>query len=277
LQRSYRLPFPALFRNVLWTNGAKPLLLEAWGRSMIREPLREWMWKYAPGLMQKRRRRYEQQAETSAPAWLMPSDAVRLEADRRLERNREPQLPAGRKEGGFYLRMARRFIDHPLLTIEMEESFETCRRTGVPLFMPFWDRDLIDLLYRIPPDLLNRGGRSKGLVREMLARRFPALGFERQKKVLSLNFFRSRMLQEGRTAWTAVGGVPTLVELGVVDEGLLRSALSRISAGKEIQDAQLVWDVLNMEMWLRGRFSEAKEGDPNVQSSDVDYGNVPKE
>lgn len=260
LQRSYRLPFPALTRNVLWTNGVKPLLSEAWAGSAFREPLREWMWRYAPGLMRKRRLRYARMAEANAPAWLMPSETVRREADLQAERNKEPELTAGRGEGGFYMRMARRFIDHPLLTIEMEEIFETSRRTGVPLFMPFWDRDLIDLLYRIPPDLLNQGGRSKGLVREMLSRRFPDLGFERQKKILSLNFFNSRMLREGRGAWEAVGGAPALAESGIVDARLFESTILRRSGDRKMQDAQWVWDVLNMEMWLRGRFSRAKGG-----------------
>ena len=260
LQRSYRLPFPALARNVLWTNGLKTLLSEAWAGSAYRDPIREWMWRHAPGLMKKRRLRYEQMAEASAPAWLIPSEKVRREADLHAERNREPELTVGRGEGGYYMRMARRFIDHPLLTIEMEEIFETSRRTGVPQFMPFWDRDLIDLLYRIPPDLLNQGGRSKGLVREMLSRRFPGLGFERQKKILSLNFFSSRMLQEGRSAWEAVGGAPALSDSGIVDARLFESTVLRRSGDRKMQDAQWVWDVLNMEMWLRGRFFRAQEG-----------------
>ena len=78
-----------------------------------------------------------------------------------------------------------------MLAMENEECFESWRMMGVRELLPFWDPDLIKLLYRIPPEFLNRGGRSKGLVRDMLARRFPHLGFERQKKVVAIDFFRS--------------------------------------------------------------------------------------
>ncbi|PKN61467.1 MAG: hypothetical protein CVU57_29325 [Deltaproteobacteria bacterium HGW-Deltaproteobacteria-15] len=261
-QRSYQLSLPSLVRNVLWNNGVMPLLSEAWAGSPFREPLREWMWKHLPETMRRRRLRHEQRSKAIIPSWVIPSGALCLEADRHAERNREPELAAGRKEGGFYLRMARRFIDHPLLTIEMEESFETSLRTGVPLHMPFWDRDLIDLLYRIPPDSLNKGGRSKGLVREMLARRFPDLGFERQKKVFSLNFFTSRTSRESRSAWKAIGGAPTLGGLGIIDSGLFESILFGNGADRKTQDAQWTWDVLNLEMWLRGKLSGKNEEVP---------------
>lgn len=258
-QRSYHLSLAPLVRSVLWNNGVMPLLSETWAWSPLREPIRKWMWKHLPETMRRRRLRLGQRYKASLPPWLLPDEAVRLEADRHTEQNSKVELTAGRKEGGFYLRMARRFIDHPLLTIELEESFETSRRTGVPLFMPFWDRDLIDLLYRIPPDLLNRGGRSKGLVREMLARRFPDLGFERQKKAFSLNFFTSRMLREARAAWKAIGGAPTLDVLGLIDAGLFESTLLGFGTDGKVQDAQWIWDVLNMEMWLRGRLSRKNE------------------
>ena len=109
------------------------------------------------------------------------------------------------------------------------------------------------MLYRIPPHLLNKGGRSKGLVRQSVARRFPQLGFERQKKVIATNFFNSTMLQDGKKAWQVLGGTPALAELGIVDGERLGSTMEDILAGNQLRQAYRIWDVLNLESWLRPR------------------------
>jgi hypothetical protein len=121
------------------------------------------------------------------------------------------------------------------------------------MLQPFWDADLVEFLYRTPPDLLNRGGRSKGLVRGMLARRFPHLGFEQQKKVVSLDFFRTTMLRAGADVWNQMGGAKALAELGVVDAKRLNSTIEAIIAGGQKSQAHHIWDVLNVEAWLRPR------------------------
>ncbi len=108
-------------------------------------------------------------------------------------------------------------LDHALLAMELEEYFEAGRRLGVRFGHPFWDADLLTLLYRTPPELLNQGGRSKGLVRSMLARRFPELGFERQRKVSGTPVSRRIFVEEGGAAWRRLGGATALSDLGVVD------------------------------------------------------------
>ena len=158
-----------------------------------------------------------------------------------------------RDTGGFYFRELRESLDHPLTAMEMEEVFESGTRMGLRILMPYWDADLLEMLYRIPPHLLNKGGRSKGLVRQSVARRFPQLGFERQKKVISTNFFNSTMLQDGKKAWQALGGTPALAELGIVDAERLDSTIDGILGGNKFDQAYRIWDVLNLESWLRPR------------------------
>jgi hypothetical protein len=51
------------------------------------------------------------------------------------------------------------------MLMEKEKGFGYGRKIGVRILHPHWDRDLVSFLYRVPPDLLNRGGRSKSLVR----------------------------------------------------------------------------------------------------------------
>ena len=188
----------------------------------------------------------------TTPDWVAPDPVLKQEIDQRLE-TRLGQTKPMRDTGGFYFRELWECLDHPLTAMEMEEVFESGTRMGLRILMPYWDVDLLEMLYRIPPHLLNKGGRSKGLVRQSVARRFPQLGFERQKKVTATNFFNSTMLQDGKKAWQVLGGTPALAELGIVDEERLGSTMEDILAGNQPRQAYRIWDVLNLEAWLRPR------------------------
>jgi hypothetical protein len=247
MQRSYRRPPLPLCRNLLWTNGARLLLGEAyrWARQraganrLLSQPF---------GWIEARRR----QRGSLIPAWLAPDPELRREMQRRTEAGRDV---AGRAlgPGGFYFRELHRALEHPLTTLELEEIFESGRRLGLRVLMPFWDADLVRFLCRVPPRLLNQGGRSKGLVRTMLDQRFPQLDFGTQKKIVSLDFFRSTMLNEGERAWRSMGGVPALAELGIVDAVAVDRVLREILDHRRQGDAFRIWDILNLEAWLRPR------------------------
>jgi asparagine synthetase B (glutamine-hydrolysing) len=230
MQRSYPLPRLVLLRNVLWKFGARLLLGE-----MVK--------KRAPWVFHIRRRLLQ-----SPPRWVAPDPVLRREITQRAEESGgNPDVES------LYEREMRRALDHPLVSWEMEEAFESGRRLGMTVRQPFWDAELVELLYRTPPELLDRGGRAKGLVRQMVARRFPGLGFERQKKVLATNFFNARVLQEGKDAWQAMGGASALAQLGIVEEGSLRSTVTGILVRNDRRKAFHIWDVLNLEAWLRTR------------------------
>ena len=127
------------------------------------------------------------------PHWVAPDPALKSEVE---TRNIEawPERPTD----GWYRHDIRIGLDHPVAAMELEEFFENTRLTGVRTACPFMDADLVDFLYRVPPDLLDRGGRSKGLVRDELARRFPDLGFERHKKVTAISLQPQRRDGGGR-------------------------------------------------------------------------------
>ncbi len=235
MQRSYPLPQLAMLRNLLWTSGVRPLVAGAAER-------------VAPRAMHARRLRH---LKRSRPRWLAPESTLRRELDQRAEQSLnfdgEPQTEE------FYLRELRRGLDHALPAVEKEEYFETGRRLGVRLLHPYLDADVVDLLYRIPPKLLNRGGRSKGLVRQSLARRFPQLGFERQKKMLAHSFFDSIVWKEGMPAWRSLGGTPALAELGIVEPTLLKREIEGILEERRMRHGFRIWEVLNLESWVRAR------------------------
>jgi hypothetical protein len=150
----------------------------------------------------------------------------------------------------------RKAMDHPLVAMEIEEVFEESRRLSLPVRQPFWDAGLVDLLFRTPPLLLIRDGRSKGLVRASLARRFPDVGFERQRKPVALNYFCSLILRDAAAAWDKVGGVRALSEMGLVDSARIGAEIQRIIKEQDVHNAYRIWDVLNMEVWLRPRIGE---------------------
>ena len=233
LKRSYRASRLSLWRGAVWTFGLRPLMSAALGRM-------------APGWWRRSR---EQRLIASTPGWIAPDRALRAQMDARAGRNlADPNPPTG-----FYRRDARTALDHPLMAIELEEHFEFSRRLGVRLLHPYWDADLVDLLARIPPHLLNRGGRAKGMVRHTLARRFPGLGFERHKKVAATSFYHRILLEEGPRLWRAMDGVRELARLEIVDARMLESTVHALLAGAQPQQLYRLWDVLGLEAWLRAQ------------------------
>lgn len=239
IARSFQVSPVRAVRGVLWRFGARPLLSAA-AQGVLRQVAPE-------KLHQFRRRRLLRD-----PAWLAPDQELRNELDHRLEQALVQQIATS---DSFYFREVRTSIEHALVAMELEDAFEASRRLGMHHGSPFWDADLVDFLYRTPPELLLQGGRSKGLVRGMLDRRFPDLGFERQKKVVASSAdFQSQMVHEGRLAWKAMGGAPVLAELGIVDQAPLNVAVKAIfSAPPQEANSWLVWQLLNLEAWVQSR------------------------
>lgn len=112
----------------------------------------------------------------------------------------------------------------------------------------------LNRLYRTPPQRLSAGGRSKGLVRTTIARRFAKLGFERQRKVNATEFCRGILQTEGPSLWTALGRRATaLADLGIVDASLLSKSLGELFAGRRPRESYRIWNTLHLEAWVRSR------------------------
>lgn len=236
LHSSYSISRLQCLGRLLWGWGLRLLIVGAAQRVLLN------LAPNALSIVQRRR------ISNSIPDWVANDPTLRKEMVRRAEERRQKHL-----SGSHYAGRMRLALDHPLVAIGKEELFEVGRRMGVRFLHPFWDPDLVSFLYRTPPECLNRGGRSKGLVRDKLHRRFPDLGFERQQKVVPEAFFQSFMAREAALAWQAMGGTPALVELGIVAEQPLNAALKTVFTSARLQDIYPIWTVLNVEMWLRGR------------------------
>jgi asparagine synthase (glutamine-hydrolysing) len=239
MQRSFPVSRRAFTYRLLWTFGTRP-----WVSMSARRALSQ----VAPGILGRYRRH---RISKSTPGWVAPDPTLRRESEQRAKQFISSR---GNPHGSFYFHEGRRTFDHPLIALEMEENFEVGRRTGLLQLMPYWDADLVDFLYRTPPELLNRGERSKALVRQTVARRFPGLNFERQRKVTALNFFTSLLLEEGARLWQMMGGAQALAELGIVDAQALDSTMPKLLSGTQPpQESHRIRDILLVEAWLRPR------------------------
>jgi asparagine synthetase B (glutamine-hydrolysing) len=221
----------------LWKYGVWPIIADKSVRLVRR---------FAPTLLTARRRRLDVR---HFPDWLAPDPALREEAIDRRSRMRD--VVNERADLPYYLEEGRFGVEHAIVSMETEEDFELARRVGFLKVHPYWDPDVVDFLARTPPDVLMKSG-GKGLARTMLAERFPDLGFESQRKIVSTDVFRVTALEQGARAWEAMGGVPMLAELGIVDAAGVQAEVARIISRGLVEQSYRLWDLLSLEAWARG-------------------------
>jgi asparagine synthetase B (glutamine-hydrolysing) len=233
-QRSHRMTPAQSLRAAVWTFGLRPMLGIAARRGLAR---------LAPGLLAARMQRVSAMQE-----WLAPDAALRRQLEERSQLYFD-QLYDG--SVSYYEYECRRALDHPLVAVEYEEWFEDSRLLGVGIHHPFLDVELSEFLFRAQPEVLNRGDRSKGLVRYTLDRRFPQLGFEGHKKVSAVDYFTQVALAQVPEAWARMGGIRALGELGIVDTARIGADGEAIVGSTPVRRAALLWDMLNLEAWVR--------------------------
>jgi asparagine synthase (glutamine-hydrolysing) len=219
-----------LARMTLWTCGVRPLASLALDRIMPKA--------YKASRVERTLGR--------DPSWVTPDRELRAEQRRRAEFMLASPVP----QQGFYFRQMRSALDHPLVSWELEEQHQLGQRIGVRFLHPFSDPDLVELLYRTPPRILNQGGRTKSIVRGTVARRFPALGFEGHRKVHATAFYRSLMFREAPALASKAIDFPALSRLGIVD-GKAASAAVREGLRQEDRLFQRFFQVFNLEVWAR--------------------------
>ncbi|MGI8873762.1 MAG: asparagine synthase-related protein [Egibacteraceae bacterium] len=238
-QRSFSWSTGLALKRTFWSWSARPLLIRAARRALAAG---------APALL---RARWQRQLAAGTPAWVRPDADLAARLLARAEAKIASWPPT---TSDFYYHECRAALDGVTASMELERRFEDGRRFGIPFMEPFWDVDLQDYLYRVPPDMLDRDGRSKGLVRSMLARRFPELGFERQKKVVAVEFANDTFAAEVPGALRAIGGATALAELGIVDGHRVEEAVAGLASSADARkNGYLLWHLLSLEAWVRPR------------------------
>ena len=237
IRRSYTIPNRVLLRNLLWTFGVRQFVVGARNRLM-------------PALGHDID---ASRARRALPDWLAPDPTIRRRIIERLTQSKRAERLARNAAPSLYEYESRRSVSHPIVVSEMETKFAMGEAVGVHFFEPYWDADLIDLLYRTPPDLLSRGGVAKGLVHQLLKEVFPAFTASRQKKVAFGNFFMNKVRAESEEAWQATEGVPSLAGLGLVDGKKFAAMVEAKLGAKDSTGIWVIPHVLTMEAWVRAR------------------------
>jgi len=236
LNRSYPVHPLALTRNLLWRFGVRDMLSAQVAYGLERA---------APDVLRRRR---ERAVARDTPAWAAPDPALRRQLTERAIASRPEPVTRD-----LYWRELNEGLDHALVSLEVEETYENGRRIGAPILQPYWDPDLIQFLVRTPPELLNTGGRSKGIVRDMVAAQFPELGFDRQKKVIATSYAHELLRRDATAVWDRFKGVPCLTEIGAVDQSTLGLEVAHNLSTGDWGALNRLWFLLSLEAWLQGR------------------------
>lgn len=238
--RSIELARFAFIRNMLWQFGIRPLL-----KSYLISPLEQ----NYPWLRRKLASRRRSRAENSIPAWLFPEKDLRNELLHRLS------VPAGQPRcESFFFEDVAKSLDHALVSMQKEEQYLAGRCERLKIREPFYDADLVEMLYNIDPDILMAGGRSKALIRHIMDARFPESGFANQRKVTAINFWYDSICDQAHFHFRGLHGFGRLSALGIVDSNRLQPGFHELLNGtsnKRFRDAAKAWQLINFETWLR--------------------------
>ncbi len=220
-----------LARELAWRNGAKPWLTNLAGRGLH---------SVHPKLLGAlRRRRW-----AKLPSWFGKSDPELL----RELLDRGPAFLAPPPQPPFYPRVLRSLLDSPQLAQEMEQGFAWARADDFRLYLPFYDRALVELALRARPDDLLANGASKAPLRQVLRRHYP---FPLPTRKVDFTPLGIRVLrQEGPGWWARTDRAEALASLQLIDTTAADRYLQAFFEGRH--DHWLpVWLLLSSELWLR--------------------------
>ncbi len=254
LVRQLRLPTIAgLLRAGRTTGGASrtELLRSFWLHGLL--PHANALWEtLAPA---SRARRHRRTWLRRLPAWWCPDRDLFEETLSHLETLRLPGLDAGGRWPQSILRHAvRHFMRNPFGFYEGERNFHGNSLAGIRLLAPFHDRQMAEFFFRMSPEMQLHGGRSKGLLRPIVARRLPGLGLESQRKDYPAEErdLSSRSLRRSLpAAWPSVD-FSRLFELGLAEPGTFPRRLESGDSWPILRLARMA-PVAAAALWLRAR------------------------
>lgn len=134
----------------------------------------------------------------------------------------------------------------------LRRQLASCVPTAPTLYekrYPFLDRDLVEFLFAIPPDQLQRPGQRRSLMRRALAGIVPDQLLNRKRKA----FIARQPLLDIMSHWSAYCEITEnsiLAALHVIDTGRLLDSLEQAKAGNMIPLPLLAHAVV-LEKWLR--------------------------
>jgi len=115
---------------------------------------------------------------------------------------------------------------------------------------PFLDRDLVDLLLRVPREQLVRPGRRRSLMRRAFKDLVPTTVLERGRKAF-IDQGPIRSIQRSRHVLAALMENPILANSGLIDPSAFRHHLDLVTSGRDTREWPLIMRTLLFELWLK--------------------------
>jgi asparagine synthase (glutamine-hydrolysing) len=229
------LSFSSAARHLLWSGGLRLLLDSFTAR---------WM----PGLKARYHRR---SARVHLPDWICPDGSLKEALIETLYSQRPPALDAQGRVPASHYRHAQRSVVNPYYQYEFETGFHIESTCGLRLLSPYHDRQLVRFLNSVPPAVLLKGSRYKGLLRPIAQRRLPGLGLEQQRKDYAPGVLSAQMndLRQGIGQAWPTGRFETLGHLGVVDPGKVAGAFVP-SATSDFSQLLSMYALLSADRWV---------------------------
>jgi len=226
---------PQVTRTLLWTHGARALLLDLAARFPKFD---------ARDRVEALRTR---QRTRSIAAWLVPDPSLRREvAGRWLS----TVLPLG--SGSFYARARLGLLDSPYMTVSMDSYYERSRQFDIEWLDGYQDPELIEFLLTVPPELLIAGGLNKSLAQASIHRRLPEFDLRLLRSARFDAALAKLLVAQVQQALEYLGGLPILAGLRVVDPAPLLELAATGKAARPLAYHHL-WYAVSLESWLRAR------------------------
>ncbi len=146
---------------------------------------------------------------------------------------------------------------HHVLCLEWDDKIAA--RFGLQLSFPFFDRDVVDLVLRIPGEILHPGGVPKGLMRQALAEVLPPEVRDRDWKADFSFLVNEGVARELEGVLGLLGSDSRAVQSGFVVPSRLLSTRNEVERGLGGPECAVAWSVLDLaglELWLREFFGE---------------------
>ncbi len=223
-------------REIFWRHG-----LRAAGREILLRALDAGVPELQARILRRRwRRRIE------ANTWLT-RDAGLLD---RLERRRSGGTDLRQvREPSLYIRYLRALFDSPALMMELDQGAAWAQAQGIATFLPFFDRDVIELSLRLTPEQLLAGGESKALLRNLVRGGLPQVELPARKVGFGM-MVHDVLRKSGREIWQNWRSTLRLGEIGLIQPDRGQRALDGYFAHRN-NDWFLAWKILSAEAWLR--------------------------
>jgi asparagine synthase (glutamine-hydrolysing) len=115
---------------------------------------------------------------------------------------------------------------------------------------PYLDRDLVDLLLRVPREQLVRPGRRRSLMRRAFKDLVPSAVLERGRKAF-IDQGPIRSIQQAQHVLYALMENPILANSGLIDLSAFRHHLDFVTSGRDTREWPLIMRTLLFELWLK--------------------------